>query len=224
MGIKQASVDRTEYYSKDVKRPEYLSDMEQRKYGEWIIKGGAENASEEDRRRRELAIRKFIESHTALVRCIVYNCVKNSQLREDAIGVGNEELVRKAPDYNYAKGCKFSTFVYPWIKGAVQKFIRTTTQNENVIQSLKYDDGAEGINKIFSIDRKLDVNKVLKKMRAKDSEVICLHHGYLNGPEYTFWEIGCKLGISEEGARKRYQSARKRFIQLWDDQGEADYN
>ena len=65
MGIKQASVDRTEYYSKDVKRPEYLSGMEQRKYGEWIIKGGAENASEEDRRRRELAIRKCIESHTA---------------------------------------------------------------------------------------------------------------------------------------------------------------
>lgn len=224
MGIKQVSVDRTEYYSEDVKRAEYLSDMEQRKYGEWIIKGGAENASEEDKRRRKLAIEKFIETHTALVRNIASKYVGNSQLKDDAIGVGNEELVRKVPDYNYVKGWKFSTFVYPWIKGAVQKFIKTTIQNENVIQSLKYDDGAEGINKIFSIDTKLDVNKVLKKLRAKDSEVICLHHGYPNGPEYTFREIGCKLGISEEGARKRYQSARKRFIQLWDDQGEADYN
>lgn len=167
MGIKQVSVDRTEYYSEDVKRAEYLSDMEQRKYGEWIIKGGAENASEEDKRRRKLAIEKFIETHTALVRNIASKYVGNSQLKDDAIGVGNEELVRKVPDYNYVKGWKFSTFVYPWIKGAIQKFIKTTIQNENVIQSLKYDDGAEGINKIFSIDTKLDVNKVLKKTESK---------------------------------------------------------
>jgi len=69
-------------------------------------------------------IGELIEENSPLIHSIIYKYFNNYKDKEDLFQEGAKEMINKANDYDSSMGAKFSTYIYPHIYFAINKYVR----------------------------------------------------------------------------------------------------
>jgi len=69
-------------------------------------------------------IGELIEENSPLIHSIIYKYFNNYKDKEDLFQEGAKEMINKANDYDDTMGAKFSTYIYPHIYFAINKYVR----------------------------------------------------------------------------------------------------
>lgn len=119
--------DSFDAYMHDVRQYARLSKDEERELGLLIKKGREEGASEEDRKKADMAKEKLVNANLRLVLSIVKqelpSDMRGKDLNMDVIQDGNKGLMRAAELYDPDQAAGFATYASYWIKTEVKRSI-----------------------------------------------------------------------------------------------------
>ena len=71
-----------------------------------------------------MTMEQLVVENSSLIYSIIYKYFSNYKDKEDLFQEGAKEMINKYPDYDSNMGAKFSTYIYPHIYFAINKYVR----------------------------------------------------------------------------------------------------
>jgi len=186
--------------------PQPLPKQEEEKL--FLLMKNTENENE-----RETARTKLIEHNLRLVAHIVRKYYAASPDHEDLVSIGSIGLIKAIDSFDPSNGAKFATYGARCIQNEIlmyfrsqKKFSQEVSINETIdtdrdgnpltyIDIIKCDDTiAEDIDTKIKLTRAGEY--IVKKLTAREREIITMRYGLGSGTPQTQREVADKLGIS----------------------------
>ena len=181
------------------------------------------------------ARKKLIEHNMRLVLKLAYKYQLTLNLRiEELISIGAEGLIKAIDNFDVEQNLKLSTIAYICIENSFKSHIRASNtqkrHNSNDI-SLQYEisKNSEGngytleeviedksISLEDSIIHQIDIetlNLILNELTTEEKEILFLKYGILDGINYTYKEIGIKIGCSKQNVHIRMKTILKKITE-----------
>ena len=119
---------------------------------------------------------KLVKHNLRLVVSVAKHYYKNTTMSLlDLIQEGNIGLIKAIPKFDFNKGCKFSTFITPWIRQSISRAVtnqpRTIRIPSNKMQLIKKIKNY--INTVSkSADQKPSIEEISKELEIEESDII----------------------------------------------------
>ncbi len=100
-----------------------LSEEDEKTLGGLVQKGLKEGASEEEKKEGKQAEDRLVNSNLRLAMSVARNYLNHGVPFLDLVQEGYFGLQRAAQKFDPSRGCRFSTYAYPWIMQAMQRLV-----------------------------------------------------------------------------------------------------
>jgi len=197
----------------------YRADQERRKLDLNCVRAAQLKRIERLLVRADAIKNRIIRSNLRLVVSIAKKHLGGPQSLFELISDGNLSLMRAVERFDYARGCKFSTYAswaimknfarsVPKERYLLDRFVTSTDEVLDHAGALsRYDPRAESLTEIRD-----SIRVVLAQLSPRERSVIVYRYGLdENGQTETLAQLSQRLGVSKERVRQIEQGAMKKL-------------
>ena len=155
------------------------------------------------------SITAIVEQYTPLVHKIVhkYAWMSPAHSREDLVQEGLIGIVKAIETFDFERGCRFMTWVYPQVRGAVQGVARKNNRDPKYALSLEQSDWGHNLEDPCQYevkDEKLSgmVRDIIitgcGSLDSKRAKIVCARYGLLGQKPLRQGEVAEKFGMTKQ--------------------------
>jgi len=155
------------------------------------------------------SITEVVEQYTPLVHKIVnkYAWMAPAHSRDDLVQEGLMGIVKAIETFDFSRGYRFMTWVYPKVRGAVQSVARKENRNPKYPLSLEQSDWANNLEDPcqFEVKDESMSNKVREivivgcgSVTSKRAKIVCARYGLLGQKPLPQGEVAAKFGMTKQ--------------------------
>jgi RNA polymerase sigma factor (sigma-70 family) len=167
------------------------------------------------------SITKIVVQYTPLVNKLVnkYAWMAPSHSREDLVQEGLLGVVKAIETFDVERGCKFMTWVYPQVRGAVQGVARKHNKTPKYMLSLEQSDWAKNLEDTatYEVEDEFISEKIhdlvvsgCGSVSSKRAKIVCDRFGLLGQKPLRQGEVAKKYGMTKQAV----QSHISRFSKI----------
>ena len=169
------------------------------------------------------SISAIVEQYTPLVHKIVnkYCWMAPRHSREDLVQEGLLGVVKAIETFEFERGTRFMTWVYPQVRGAVQGIARKENRLPNYPLSLEQSDWGHNLEDTVQFEVQDEYKASLVhdlivagcgSVESKRAQIVCDRYGLLGRSEMRQGDVARKYGLSKQAVQS-YLSHFKKKIQ-----------
>jgi len=151
---------------------------------------------------------QIVETHLRLVVMVAKKHFRAGQDLEDRVSDGTLVLMRAVDRFDFARGCRFSTYATWAIFNALVQ--RERKERHRARSRATYEDSVAALHSVsdrYEPDEAIDerrpaVQRLLRRLDRRERRIIVNRYGIGGVPERTLVQIGVDLGISKERVRQ----------------------
>lgn len=164
----------------------------------------------------------LIESNLRLVVSLAKKYTRANLTLDELVSVGNTALVNAVDQFDYRRGCRFSTYAYQAIQRAIFSALRAEYRKrdrfysegheatENLTKDASYSDLAE----LHAAEAREQAQKLLDLLDPRERIIVATRFGILEGTEpSSFQKIAVKIGLSKQRVASIFSSAMSKIRQ-----------
>ena len=155
------------------------------------------------------SIAKIVTQYTPLVHKIVnrYSWMSPSHSREDLVQEGLIGIVNALKTFDFERGTCFMTWVYPQVRGAVQRVARKDNRLPKYSLSIEQSDWGGNLEDMthFEVSDDFNVNLIRDiiiagcgSVDSKRAEIVCDRYGLLGRKPLRQGEVARKHGMTKQ--------------------------
>lgn len=164
------------------------------------------------------SVTKLVEQYTPLVHKIVhkYAWMSPTHSREDMVQEGLMGIVKAIETFDLERGVNFMTWVYPQVRGAVQRVARQEIRHPRFMLTLetleRHADYADSIAEkskietlqyeVFDTDFSQKIKEIIIKccgsFECKQAKIVCSRYGLLGEKPMRQKEVAVKFGMTKQ--------------------------
>lgn len=155
------------------------------------------------------SITAIVEQYTPLVHKIVnkYAWMSPSHSREDLVQEGLIGIVKAIKTYDFERGCRFMTWVFPTVRGAVQAVARKENRNPKYPLSIEQSDWSHNLEDPcqYEVTDEGLSNKVRDiviagcgSVTSKRAKIVCARYGLLGQKPLRQGEVAARFGMTKQ--------------------------
>jgi len=155
------------------------------------------------------SITALVEQYTPLVHKIVnkYCWMSPSHSKEDLVQEGLLGVVKAIETFDFERGTRFMTWVYPQVRGAVQGLARKENRNPRYSLSLEQSDWAHNLEDPLKFELKEEFKASMAydliiagcgSVTSKRAQIVCDRFGLLGKQPLRQGEVAKKHGMTKQ--------------------------
>jgi RNA polymerase sporulation-specific sigma factor len=155
------------------------------------------------------SITRIVEQYTPLVHKIVhkYAWMSPAHSREDLVQEGLIGIVKAIETFDFSRGCRFMTWVYPKVRGAVQGVARKDNRDPKYSLSLEQSDWSGNLEDPCQYEVKDENLSAMVReivitgcgsLSSKRAKIVCARYGLLGEKPLRQGEVAEKFGMTKQ--------------------------
>ncbi len=164
--------------------------------------------------------RLLIEANLRLVVSLARKFVRTNLTLDELISVGNTALVNAVDQFDYRRGCRFSTYAYQAIQRSIFGALRSEHRNRDRFSSddceaclsLAKDASSSDVAEIQAAEARAEVQQLLSLLSPRERMIVMTRFGMEEGTEpSSFQAIAETIGLSKQRVASIYSEAMSKL-------------